>query len=63
MPLLTITTGTRAPRDWVLENLSKGFIRAFPSPAGSLMLFVKKTDGSLRLCVDYWALNEGTIKN
>ena len=45
------------------ENLSKGFIRASSSPAGALILFVKKSDGSLRLCVDYRGLNAGTIKN
>jgi len=45
------------------ENLRKGFIRASSSPAASPILFVKKTDGSLRLYVDYHWLNEGTIKN
>jgi len=50
-------------KEWLEENLSKGFIRASSSPAASPILFVKKTDGSLRLCVDYRGLNEGTIKN
>ena len=45
------------------ENLAKGFIRPSSSPAGSPILFVKKKDGSLRLCVDYRDLNEKTIKN
>ena len=52
-----------ALRQWLDENLSKGFIRASSSPAGAPILFVKKKDGSLRLCVDYRGLNEGTIKN
>jgi hypothetical protein len=39
------------------------FIRASSSPSGAPILFVKKGDGSLRLCVDYRGLNEGTIKN
>ena len=52
-----------ALQDWLQENLSKGFIRASSSSAGSPILFVKKSDGSLRLCVDYRALNEGIIKN
>jgi len=50
-------------KDWFEENLSKGFIRASSSPAASPIFFVKKTDGSLRLCVDYRGLNAGTIKN
>ena len=48
---------------WLEDNLSKGFIRALSSPAASPILFVKKNDGSQRLCVDYRGLNEGTIKN
>lgn len=53
----------KALREWLDENLSKGFIRASRSPAGSPILFVKKKDGSLRLCVDYRALNAITVKN
>ena len=49
--------------EWIEENLSKGFIRASQSPAGAPILFVKKKDGSLRLCVDYRGLNKVTIKN
>jgi hypothetical protein len=40
-------------RKWIDENLSKSFIRASSSSAASPILFVKKKDGSLRLCVDY----------
>lgn len=53
----------KALREWLDDNLSKGFIRASQSPAGAPILFVKKKDGSLRLCVDYRALNNMTIKN
>jgi hypothetical protein len=53
----------KALSDWLEDNLSKGFIRASQSPAGAPILFVKKKDGSLRLCVDYRALNNITIKN
>ena len=52
-----------ALRNWLDDNLKKGFIRTSSSPAGSPILFVKKKDGSLRLCVDYRDLNEKTIKN
>jgi hypothetical protein len=48
---------------WLDENLAKGFIRASSSPTGAPILFMKKGDSSLRLCVDYRGLNEGTIKN
>ena len=45
------------------ELLSKGFIRPSTSPWGAPILFVKKKDGSLRLCIDYRQLNWATIRN
>jgi hypothetical protein len=45
------------------EFLDKGYIRPSSSPWGSPTLFVKKKDGSLRMCVDYRPLNAVTIKN
>jgi len=45
------------------DLLSKGHIRPSKSPFGAPVLFVKKKDGSQRLCVDYRALNEITVKN
>ena len=45
------------------ELLSKGFIRPSISPWGALVLYVKKKDGSLRLCIDYRQLNRVTIRN
>eukprot|EP00261_Vitis_vinifera_P032286 XP_019073529.1 PREDICTED: uncharacterized protein LOC109121999 [Vitis vinifera] len=45
------------------ELQTKGFIRPSTSPWGAPVLFVKKKDGSLRLCVDYRKLNRVTVKN
>jgi hypothetical protein len=45
------------------DLLAKGFIQQSKSPFGAPVLFVTKSDGSLRLCVDYRALNKITIKN
>ena len=45
------------------ELLDKGFIRPSVSPWGAPVLFVKKKDGTLRLCIDYRLLNQVTIKN
>jgi hypothetical protein len=52
-----------ALRKFLDENLNRGFLRASSSPAAAPILFAKKKDGSLRLCVDYRALNKITIKN
>ena len=45
------------------ELLDKGLIRPSTSPWGSLILFAKKKDKTLRLCIDYRQLNRVTIKN
>jgi hypothetical protein len=50
-------------RKYVEDNLRKGFIRHSQSPCGAPILFVKKPDGTLRLCVDYRGLNKITTKN
>jgi hypothetical protein len=50
-------------KNQIQELLDKGYIRPSSSPWGCPALFVKKKDGSLRLCVDYRPLNAVTIKN
>ncbi|XP_070034523.1 uncharacterized protein [Nicotiana tomentosiformis] len=50
-------------KDQLKDLLGKGFIRPRVSPWGAPVLFVKKKDGSLRICIDYQQLNKVTIKN
>ena len=45
------------------ELTDRGFIRPSTSPWGAPVLFVKKKDGSMRMCIDYRGLNKLTIKN
>jgi hypothetical protein len=48
---------------YIKTNLASGYTEQSSSPAAAPILFAKKKDGGLRLCVDYRALNLGTIKN
>ncbi|MBW0551124.1 hypothetical protein O181_090839 [Austropuccinia psidii MF-1] len=48
---------------YISENVEKGFIRPSSSSTGAPVLFVKKKDGGLRLCVDYRKLNFVTRQN
>ena len=43
--------------------LDRGWIRPSTSPFGAPILFAKKADGTLRMCLDYRSLNDITIKN
>ena len=50
-------------KTYIKTNLANGFIWPSKSPTGAPILFDSKPNGSLRLCVDYWGLNNLTIKN
>ncbi|XP_075089212.1 uncharacterized protein LOC107768811 isoform X1 [Nicotiana tabacum] len=50
-------------KDQLPKLLDKGFIRPNVSPWGAPVLFVKKKDGSMRMCIDYRQLNKVTMKN
>jgi hypothetical protein len=45
------------------EILRKGYIRPSVSPWGAPILFVKKKDRMLRMCIDFRQLNKVTVKN
>ena len=50
-------------KEQLRQLLEQGFIRPSVSPWGAPVLFQKKKDGTLRLCIDYRGLNQLTIKN
>ncbi|MBW0569329.1 hypothetical protein O181_109044 [Austropuccinia psidii MF-1] len=50
-------------RAYISGNVEKGFIQPSSTSTGAPVLFVKKKDGGLRLCVDYRKLNAVTRKN
>jgi hypothetical protein len=52
-----------ALKEWLEENMSKGFIRQSSSPVASLVLFGKKPGGGLRFCIDYRDINSKMIKH
>ena len=53
----------KEPKIQLQELVDKGFIRPSVSPWGAPALFVKKNDGTLRLCIDYRQLNKVTVRN
>jgi hypothetical protein len=50
-------------KEWLEENMSKGFIQQSSSPFAGPVLFAKKPGGGLRFCIDYRDINSKTIKN
>ncbi|GME64610.1 uncharacterized protein ACHE_50633A [Neofusicoccum parvum] len=52
-----------AAKDYIKENLEKGFIEASRAPFGSPILMARKANGGFRFCVDYRRLNAATKKN
>ena len=63
-PLYKMTTAElEETKRYLLDNLYKGFIEPSQSPFAAPILFVKKSDGSLRFCIDYQKLNELTRKD
>ena len=53
----------RTLKDYLIDNLDKGFIEHSSAPFASPILFVKKPSGGLRFCIDYRKLNELTEKD
>jgi hypothetical protein len=62
-PFMITTPELAELKEHIKELLEKGFIHLSSSLWGAPMIFVLKKDGTQRLCVDYRALNEVTIKN
>jgi len=50
-------------KEWLEDNMTKGFIRQSSSPHAAPCLFAKKPDGGLRFCIEYCDINCKTIKN
>jgi len=47
----------KATKQYLVDNLDKGFIEPSQAPFISPILFIKKPNSSLHFCIDYWKLN------
>ena len=62
-PYRMASTELKELKTQLQELLDKGFIRPSVSPWGAPVLFIKKKDGTLRMCIDYRQINKVTVKN
>ena len=62
-PYRMSTTKLQELKMQLKEFLDLGLIRPTMSPWGALVIFIRKKDGSWRLCIDYHQLNKATINN
>ena len=62
MPNRMAPTELKQLKDHLKDLFEKDFIRPNVSPWGGPVLFVRKKDGSVRMCTDYHKLNKVTIK-
>ena len=62
-PYWMAPTKLKELKEQLQELLDKGFIRPSASPWGAPVLFVKKKDETMRLCIDYCELNQVTVRN
>nr|GFB46164.1 putative reverse transcriptase domain-containing protein [Tanacetum cinerariifolium] len=62
-PYRLAPSGMKDLSEQLKELSDKGFIRSSSSPWGAPVIFVKKMDGSFRMCIDYRELNKLTVKN
>ena len=62
-PYCMVPTKLKELKTQLQELLDKGFVRPSVSPWGAPILFVKKKNGTLRMCIDYRQINKVTVKN